>query len=165
MPFVKPISGCVRVNLLFLFSSFPSIVQCLLWIIAIRPFFPKKIKIFSNNVILIKEQVTWERATTELSSFTASSTIKRFGLDFWFKMAVASLSLGRGIKLRNIKENYQLSLTVDVVSSLASLTWKCLLVSTWTNWASLFITLMPRGPQKLLECSKWYIWPLVLTWS
>ena len=34
-----------------------------------------------------------DRATTELSSLTASSTIRRLGRFFWFRIAVANSSL------------------------------------------------------------------------
>ena len=37
--------------------------------------------------------LSWERATTELSSFTASSTISLLGLDLMRRMAVAKSSL------------------------------------------------------------------------
>ena len=113
--------------------------------------FSYNINNFSNNVILIKEQVTWERATTELSSFTASSTIKRLGLDFWLRMAVASLPLGegRGIKLRNIKENYHLLYLLGHLENvyLSELSQLNIPRATWPSEAS----------QKLLEFSRLYM--------
>ena len=47
----------------------------------------------SNSSIL-----AWDKATTELSSLAASSTIKRFGLSFFFKIAVDKSSVLKNLQ-------------------------------------------------------------------
>lgn len=53
----------------------------------------------SNSSIL-----AWDKATTELSSFAASSTISRLGRSFFFKMAVAKSSPLERPKVRGFKQ-------------------------------------------------------------
>ena len=44
------------------------------------------------SIQMLSSPVTWDIATTELSSLTASSTRSRLGLSFFFRMAVAKSS-------------------------------------------------------------------------
>lgn len=57
-------------------------------------------------VVQWKELPTWDKDTTELSSFIASSTTSLFGLDFVLRIAVATSSLLKARKYKRTKIKY-----------------------------------------------------------